>query len=412
MVWSVSREWVPLPRLLLLLHRSLSVFTPSILLRHSTQLLRNLRAENTQQWQCYNTIAINNSLWTCQPSLDMKTAPEHQVISPSTLRNISPWLHLISRSRPPTCQTEETLNLPTVWNHLHVPWVLVKMNPWWWHRMTASLMTTLTPVSPVIQPRNGWWTISEDNHLHHPFLPGCHILTLSMWPTLPTGLRCWRGVVRWPAMCLEQCHQCQWSNPRPRVTTIITITNSINKHRILTITSFLKTAFITPVNKLSQPQQQNKTSQNWNWSQVTTFFTNREPRRSPRILPALTSGNSSCPCFKVQPVVQTISSGLTERGESSSLWTARQSPSCGVFTRTSQTWTMKPWGELWDTIIREEYWPRWMARDLCISLLTSPLLAASQRSNVECQELWSPCKMCFIIITSAVCYFQMCEAIY
>ena len=91
--------------------------------------------------------------------------------------------------------------------------------------------------------------------------------------------------------------------------------------------------------------------------------------RDPRIIIIPTCGSFCSTCCRLHQVVLNTFAGLTETEACSRLWTARRCPDSGVSTRTSLTWTMRPWGELWDTIIREEYWPRWMVRDWSISSL-------------------------------------------
>jgi len=112
------------------------------------------------------------------------------------------------------------------------------------------------------------------------------------------------------------------------------------------------------------------------------------PRGSPRTPAAPICGSSCCPCCRVQPRVLSTSSGWTGRGACSSWWTARRCPDCGVSTRTSLTWTMRPWGELWDTIIREEYWPRWMVRDWSISSWMFQKSVILSRWTAVVSEVW------------------------
>ena len=49
--------------------------------------------------------------------------------------------------------------------------------------------------------------------------------------------------------------------------------------------------------------------------------------------------------FRTKRVVPGSSSGPTGRRASSSWWTARRCPGCGGCTRTSLTWTTRPWAE-------------------------------------------------------------------
>ena len=60
----------------------------------------------------------------------------------------------------------------------------------------------------------------------------------------------------------------------------------------------------------------------------------------------LTSGSSCSSCCRTRRAVLASSSGRTGRREFSSWSTRRQSPGSGACTRTSRTWTTKPWAEL------------------------------------------------------------------
>lgn len=60
----------------------------------------------------------------------------------------------------------------------------------------------------------------------------------------------------------------------------------------------------------------------------------------------LTSGSSCSSCCRTRRAARVLSSGPTGRRVSSSWSTLRPSPDSGACTRTSQTWTTRPWAEL------------------------------------------------------------------
>ena len=125
-------------------------------------------------------------------------------------------------------------------------------------------------------------------------------------------------------------------------TTTTTIDNAVTP---TTTTTQSRPTTATRMKRLAWRVRQR--SQNPSPFQATKAWRRRgavAPRGYPGTVARPTFGSSSSSCSSIRTAIRATSSGPTRKGESSSSWTPRWSRDSGVCTRTSPTWTTRPWG--------------------------------------------------------------------